>query len=148
MRVICIDHTGFSGDNHPIEGRIYNVIKKVNHHALFQPFYVLEGFLKACGWSQCYFLELTGDETESLALSYPMSDAFRYMQMAGRTKPKDMKQYTHFIEVWRLSTGKAQAERVKEIDELTFALQATKDIGCETLFVWKIKMKENYANAK
>jgi hypothetical protein len=48
---------------------------------------------------------------------------------------------THFIEVWKLSTGRLTESR-GTIDDLKYNLSATSQTGgCETIAIFKIKAK-------
>lgn len=55
--------------------------------------------------------------------------------------------HTHFIEVWKGRTGIIHQDTVDTIDELPGSLKSTIKTKGQTLFVWKIKPK-NEANRK
>lgn len=49
---------------------------------------------------------------------------------------------THFIEVWKLSSGTIENDRLFPIEDLENVLRATKSVnGCETIAIFKIKEK-------
>lgn len=55
--------------------------------------------------------------------------------------------YTHFIEVWRDKTGKVHTDHPDDIWALTNSIKYTTRLQGQTLFIWKIKPK-NEANRK
>jgi hypothetical protein len=49
---------------------------------------------------------------------------------------------THFIEVWKHSSGKLNNDNnIDTIDQLQNHLNATDAVGCKTVAIWKIKFK-------
>ena len=54
-----------------------------------------------------------------------------------------MREATHFIEVWALSSGNIKTEWVRPIWILEFALEATKNqANCHTIAIFKIYPKK------
>ena len=55
--------------------------------------------------------------------------------------------YTHFIEVWKGQSGIIHQDAIDTIDQLQRSLKSTEKTHGKTIYVWKIKPK-NEANRK